>query len=275
LGDAGEIDASLSDAGLPAPSANSIYVLFYPEGTAVTLDGANNTYHLNTTVGGMTIVYAVIPYTSIDAGAPASAVTAASSHEIAEAATDPFTLTMPAFGFVDAQYLAWTREKPAPMIETELADLCQGFSDADYQPADFPFRLQHIFSNSAAATGHNPCQPRAADEAYFVAIPEPSDTDSTPAGNVPEVHAEAGIPKRVAIHVTSDIPTTGPWTLSSTIGTGTECTFDPPQAEVGTPVTMTFTPSSLDVSPPTSFTIVATQASVVNAWPVIVEVTTP
>jgi hypothetical protein len=273
VADAGGLDAGVADAGLPTPSGNSIYGLFYPAGTQVTLDGGNNTYHLSTTVGSTTIVYAVIPYSSVDAGAATSTVTAAASHEIAEAATDPFPLTMPAFGYVDLLYLAWTRRAPASAIQTELADMCEGFSDADYQPSDFPFPLQHIFSNSAAAAGHNPCQPRAAGEAYFVAIPEPSDTDSTPAGNLPEIHAEVGVPKRVAIHVTSDLPTTGPWQLGATLGTGMECTFDPPEAEIGTPVTMTFTASSGDVSSPASSTVTATQAGVVNTWPVMVEVT--
>jgi hypothetical protein len=92
---------------IPAPNANSVYFIFFPSGTTVTLQGQSSCvdfcgYHNNVGAnadGGP--FYAVIPYADCVgcafAGTTLDSMTAIASHELCEAITDP----VPGAGWYD------------------------------------------------------------------------------------------------------------------------------------------------------------------------------
>ncbi|MEO6420554.1 MAG: hypothetical protein ABIP39_14150, partial [Polyangiaceae bacterium] len=80
-----------------APDPNVIYTIYYPQGTTITLSGAQSCqqfggYHSEVTVGATRVVYAVMPRCS-SGGNPLDYLTSASTHEFIEAATDPHPFT--------------------------------------------------------------------------------------------------------------------------------------------------------------------------------------
>jgi hypothetical protein len=98
---------AISTGGLPEPDVNSLYMLFLPSGVTVdmgsdascqTFCGYHNTFSLTS---GQPVYYAVLPYPDCDgcsAGLAAfDALTATTTHEFAEAVTDP----VPGTGWYD------------------------------------------------------------------------------------------------------------------------------------------------------------------------------
>jgi hypothetical protein len=171
------ISALIADGGVPAPTANSIYVVYYPESTTITSNGGASCYsfggyHSFFSLDGGYVVYAVIPTC---AGVPGSVNTTedtideAFSHEFIEAATDPVQLPTSA-GYVLSDYTsAWT------YTYGEIGDLCT--YTTLYVAPDGGFTAQRIWSNSAASLGTaSPCIPAPANEAYFNVSVDPDTT---------------------------------------------------------------------------------------------------
>ncbi len=231
--------ATPTDAGAawPAPTAETIYAIYLPDGTK--LIAANSGvdlcavgvggYHDNVTIAGNAVAYAVIPHCDEPSANPPVVFTdvdieESASHELAEAATDPFPSTqVHGFqGFDDAHYAwdVWTG------LQDELGDACEIFREAFYEePPPFPYWVQRIWSNAGAAAGHDPCTPRLGLPYYDVTL-FPSQTqdisvDLTNAGDT--THATKGFRAPVGQSVTfqvgffSDADTGGPWTLSAVV----------------------------------------------------------
>lgn len=164
------IGSAIASGTVPTPTPETIYVLYYPAGTKVTLRdgtpmcGGVPSYHEDGTVAGGSIAYAVVPRCAQAGLSAVDAVTSAASHEIVEAATDPYP-TYPAYGAIDAAHVAW-----ALVNGDEVADLCQLDSDAVFTPADLPYAVQRSWSNRAAFGAHDPCVPAAAG-GYFNLFP--------------------------------------------------------------------------------------------------------
>ncbi|HXN32455.1 MAG TPA: hypothetical protein VN894_11355 [Polyangiaceae bacterium] len=118
---------------------------------------------------GTPFVFAVIPrcptvqnLTGIDA------VTLPISHEMIEAATDPFTQTSPAYYHVDFDHLAWDLY----LDGSELADMCLAeTSDRIARQLVGNFMVQRSWSNRAAELNEDPCVPSIADT-YINGAPE-------------------------------------------------------------------------------------------------------
>jgi hypothetical protein len=170
---------------IPQPDASTILVFYFPASTAITLDGSTSCqtfggYHNSTTAGGVTFTYAIIdecaPQTG--AGGPTLSLlqetTFASSHEIVEAATDPYqqqTLTSITLGFYlnfnDPAIIPWNN-----IGGGEAADMCVDLVGLGQDEAtEAGFTVQRIWSNAAAAAGGDPCVPASAST-YFNVAPE-------------------------------------------------------------------------------------------------------
>jgi len=181
--DAGSFDATapFSDAASPTakPPTNAIYMLYLPEGTEVTMDGAHSCsnggfggYHGNFSYpgNGANIVYAMLP--RCGGGPKMDVLTSTVSHELVEAATDPYA-EQPAFSSVDANHFFWE----ILFTGGEVADMCEDFPGAYYHPAETSmsaYLVQRVWSNKAALAGQDPCVPglTAAEEpVYFNAFP--------------------------------------------------------------------------------------------------------
>ena len=97
---------------LPQPDDQTIYALFFPAGTGFTIDGSRSCidyygYHSSTKLdadhGGGDVIYAPLARCpSVQGYSEIQLVTALTSHELAEATTDPLYYTNPAYQSVDA-----------------------------------------------------------------------------------------------------------------------------------------------------------------------------
>jgi hypothetical protein len=157
-----------SASPLGAPNPNAIYTLYYPTGTTVTRDGApvDGAYHGSLRVGGVDVVFAVVPrHVEFDGLHGMDVVSLEASHELAEAATDPLDSPNGAFAIVDTLDGAWNIA-----AGSEVADLCSAFPTF-YKPDGFPYTLARTWSNAAAARGEQPCVPAAASVPFFGAAP--------------------------------------------------------------------------------------------------------
>jgi hypothetical protein len=210
-----------------APDVNTIYALYYPTATVITLGGGGGGdggadaggfggskscmgfggYHGDVVIGTSDIAYAVLPecatfgaYTGVDV------VTTTTSHELSEAVTDPFTAnTGPAYITVDDNHLAWS----SFLGGGEIGDMCAQFPSSFYKPTDFAYLVQRNWSNKQAKAGHDPCVP-ADSSVYFNAMPVLPDKLTTIQNVTTEgVNIPVGTPKTIDIDLFSDGPTLG------------------------------------------------------------------
>lgn len=165
---------SSDPAHFGTPDSNTVYAIFYPDGTTITEQSGTSCtdfggYHFETTAGGTPISYAVIPRCGSIGGLNGFDVTTFSaSHEVLEWATDPFPQSSPAYMSVDDDHAVWGR-----VFLGELGDLCTQM-DVQTLPPDLGFTVQRTWSNASARAGHHPCAPITKDP-YFTAFPTKSD----------------------------------------------------------------------------------------------------
>jgi len=210
------LEAKLNSGELPLPDANLIYMVFYPQGTVVTLengavgctDFAGYHFDAQVTVGGQgyLIGYAVVP----DCDAPGAGLTElqqieiAASHELVEEATDPEPDLEPSYILPDGD--------PWSATGGELADLCQ----SNYQRASgTPYLFQRSWSNTLALGDGSPCAPAPATPSKPFLGVAPADPE--------EVHGNAGETVHVPLVGWSTAPH-APWPILARTIVGN---FDP------------------------------------------------
>jgi hypothetical protein len=93
-------------------------------------------------------------------------LTAATSHEVVEAATDPYG-DSPAFLFVDAGHVGWTWHPPTQ----EVADMCDWDKNSFGRVDGLDYAVERIWSNAAAAAGQDPCRPAPPGSVFFNGMP--------------------------------------------------------------------------------------------------------
>lgn len=144
--------------GWPAADPETIFAVVYPKSTSIDVHGkkscqAFDAYHLEgTAADGGALVYAVLSR-CVGGAAALDEVTAAMSHELVEAATDPLYYSAPAFASADHDHAIWTA-----VTAGEVADMC-AFDDHAYAPLVGDFVVQRSWSNAAALAGKDPCVP--------------------------------------------------------------------------------------------------------------------
>ena len=178
------------------PDTNAIYMIYYPASTTIydVALGAScqlfGGYHSETKIGGQKVVYSII------ARCPYEAMTSITSHELFEAATDPYISTATAWEGVDDP-----SETPYSSWYAELGDLCEGAGDVT--PDDIGYPVQRMWSNAASAAASDPCQP--ATTPYFRTAPSASAQVSLAPGDTTTIDLVAF----------SDRDTGGPWTVKA------------------------------------------------------------
>ena len=202
------------------PDPTSVYTLFYPEQTVITLGTGGGTscqsfggYHNDVTIKGQLVPYAVIPECNqFGALKNVDSVTAVTSHELSEAATDPYPTDDTAYGQVDGDHLAWEFF----LGGGEVGDMCAQFSTSIYKPDDLLYVVQNNWSNVQAKAGHNPCQPVAVEgQVYFNASPTFPDKINTRGVFTKGVKVPVGESKTIPLALYSDGPM-APWTVTAT-----------------------------------------------------------
>lgn len=209
-------------AGWPPYDASTIYVIYVP--TSIDLQ-PTEPYHSETVMGANAHVpFVVITEKADGSRSVMDTMTAAASHEIAETATNPRVLSMGAdLGVVDfdkAKYLAWSLSTG----DAEIGDLCEGKPESVVRgPAEFPVMLQRLWSNKAAAAGHDPCIPAPATPFYSVTpidletVDVFVDTEQT-ATRGRGFRIGVGQKKTIQLGFFSDAPMPGPWTITAAEG---------------------------------------------------------
>jgi hypothetical protein len=167
---AGMLDGTHEDFGRPDP--NAIYTIFYPPGTAIEQGGGVSckdfgAFHGQTSVGDVHVAYAAIPRCESYATLTSTIggidfVTFSTSHELLEAATDPFG---DAYNQVDDAHAIW-----GMIFNNEVGDLCARGQEWTSATDELGPAVQRMWSNTAAKAGHDPCIP-SATRTYFNAVP--------------------------------------------------------------------------------------------------------
>jgi hypothetical protein len=279
------LKTKLETAGGPlgAPDASSVYVLFYPAGVTITLEGGgpfgttcqgNGGFHSEIDAGGKAVGYAVIPRCSdIDD------VTVSASHEIFEWATDPFPFTKPAFSKLDDAHWAWE----ATMFG-ELSDLCTFMDRDNLRPDELGFLVQRHWSNKASLAGNYPCIPQKT-ESYVQAIANATDDalvpdfeDQTKMIKTKAIRVAPGQSKSVEVQIYADqnVKQTIPLqvlTYDQLYGTSQPSGFTlkvgSSHVAIGSTTTLTVT-APKDVTYDIAILAAYVDANNVHMWPVVV-----
>jgi len=239
-----------NDPAFPTPDANTIFALFYPAGVSISLGGGGappgdggteggvvdagggggslscvpggfGGYHDAITLNNMmNVAYAVVPRcANIDGviGGSIDDVTSATSHELAEGATDPY---IDAYNTVDTAHRYWS----TLLGGGEIGDLCAFNLGSFVKFSELPvYYVQRIWSNKTALTGGDPCVPVPPGEAYFNTIPVMPDelqvmgrgadggTTTIPTKGV---MIALGASKTIELDLFSNVPTKD-WTVSA------------------------------------------------------------
>jgi hypothetical protein len=164
--------ANPAASGWPAPTDQTIYLVYLHGANAdkVCQQGAGG-LHDSVKVGNKDIPFAISAACSDGPGGKFDALqsaTISASHELAEAAVDPFPSTAPAWVGLKSDELAW---ELLQMGQDENGDMCEFYDDV-YGTSGAPqlsFMVQRTWSNASAAAGHAPCVPAPKDPNFNVA----------------------------------------------------------------------------------------------------------
>jgi hypothetical protein len=289
--DQGQIQQDLASwvtsNALPAPDANTVYVLFFPASTTITFQGGTSCnsfggYHSAAAFSNGTIVstYVVVPDCS--AAAPGQAMqlfTDTVSHEVIEAATDPHPGQPAWYGYNNA----WFRTFGSTIGQGEVADVCQragGWTDASGNV------LARSWVNAAAKASHDPCQPAQPGEIFYsLAVPtvtQPSNTAGVPDSDG-YVVVKRGESKTIDAVFFSDaklpndaqltVGVRSHGTLSASIGTGITASLTPTAAHNGMHVSLTIQVDSSAAAKDYNLTARSTLSTTdYHDWPFILRV---
>jgi len=269
----------------PAYDPNNIYVIYFAPETTITIPGFGDSckefgaYHAATQdSAGRLVPYAVIPrcngylnHFGIDA------VTSATSHEVLEAATDPF-----GDAFVDAN---WQATGMAFAFEGgaggELSDFCEFMPGVDVVDPEVGNLVERFWSNQRAAAGHDPCVP-APDRPYFNALPILGGASAGLFEWFKGVSVPPGGQATIPVKLFSDAPA-GEWDLSAAEGVNPHLPpdtfnqlsfeFDVPRGRAGDVRYLTIKRTPLPPGQRSGFlpfAIVSKQGAVENFWWVVV-----
>jgi hypothetical protein len=195
----------------------TIYLFVQPEGTIVHADGPCcldfDGFHDEAKVNGIAVPYAVVCSCPGFDGPDISDVeqiTVVMSHELVEAATNPFVWTAPAYAQTDNDNIIWTLTTGG-----EAADLCTFDPDAFLIPDGSTYMVQRSWSNAAAKAGKDPCLPSVGGAPFFVA--EPALVDAVSLKGVPVATRGVKVPigqtKTIDVLLRSDVASEEPWNV--------------------------------------------------------------
>jgi hypothetical protein len=182
------IQQEVADGIFPDPGASTVYLIYLPMGTTVTLDastaqpkqscvnGGFAGYHSSTKItpkaGGAAVDAAYAIVARCDPPIPQlmmtqqTFMTLTASHEVIEAVTDSKPVSVgPQWVMPDG---AW-----GAVAGGEVADLCSDvLGTGQDQWSEGSFVYQRSWSNTSAKAGHDPCVPIPMGEVYFNAAPQ-------------------------------------------------------------------------------------------------------
>ena len=237
--------ANPAASGWPAPTDQSVYIVYLHGANADTLcaQGAGG-LHDSVKVGNKDIPFAISAACSDGPGGMFDALqsaTISASHELAEAAVDPFPSTAPAWVGLKSDELAW---ELLQMGQDENGDMCEFYDDAygTSGAPQLPFMVQRTWSNASASAGHAPCVPAPKDPNFNVAPLGAKDTLVADFGQsmIPLDPTSKGF--QIAVGQTRKIPL-GFYTDGATAPFTIQAFEADPFSDQGDPFSPTMTPS--------------------------------
>jgi hypothetical protein len=221
----------------------------------------------------MDVAYVVVPHCANFGGLKGiDSITATESHELIEAATDPFPTSTPAYGQTDEAHLYWL----FVLGGGEVGDLCAQNADAFTKFAELPYTVQRTWSNKAALAGHDPCVPKLPGSVYFNAVPVLSDTIALNVGGTARmkgVKIPVGGSKTIDVDLFSDGDTKGTWNVEArdfaTLSGGTanlKLTLDRNSGQNGEKLHLTIEVVKASQYKAESFLLLSSQGARQNMW---------
>ena len=204
-----------------AADPSTIYAFVLPAATNIESGGNCCTdfygYHYEVEVSqGVSIPYAIICDCTSPQGDPLTPlenVTTTISHELDEAATDPFPSTSAAYVETDNDDIVWSFATGG-----EVADMCEYNADSNYTPPGSTYMVQRSWSDRAAAAGTDPCVPVPLNP-YFDSMAVLPDTVTLSYYGTPTTTKGVLIPigstKTIDVQLFSTAATSGPWTVTA------------------------------------------------------------
>jgi hypothetical protein len=175
------------------------------------------------------------------------------SHELVEAATDPFPSSDPAYTQEDEADIVWTL-----VTDGEVADMCEFNDDANVIPPGSTYMVQRSWSNAAAARFDNPCVPVVTTTPYLNSFPQLASISYSDGVDPPFATQGAHIPlgqtQMIKVALRSAAGVAHGWTVDSfdynavIVGGSAETTLQPAKASGtdGDMVELQVTPTSQD-----------------------------
>jgi hypothetical protein len=272
------------------PSGDPVYILYLPASTDLILQGQSacaqgvGGYHDSTTVNGAAVAYAIVPSCG-----DFDSVTLSASHELAEATTDPYPRSRPAWSGFQDNDLAWDMFQ---QFQSENGDACEFYrdSDATIGETDVNFTVQRQWSNKSAMAGHNPCVPAAKGEVYFNVTPlalEDIDADlSALAGDAKGTDIQptkgfkvkVGATRQIPLGFYSDAAMAG-WTIKAIAGgiagghssaSSLDLTLDVTDGQNGNKAYLSVTVNTAGKTNTELVTIVSTHAGTQHFMPILI-----
>jgi hypothetical protein len=104
------------------------------------------------------------------------------------------------------------------ILLSEVGDLCAQDQSSFYTPANYDYMVQRSWSNDAANSGRDPCQPALPGTVYFAAVPELTDdvtfTYYGQSAPTKGVQIAVGQSKTIPVHLFSEAAR-GNWTVAA------------------------------------------------------------
>jgi hypothetical protein len=276
-----------AEGGWPVPATgNVVYIVYLPRTTTLMLQGKSacsqgvGGYHDSTKVNNVSTAYAIVPrcgYSDFDH------ITLSASHELAEAATDPYPRSRPAWSGFREEDLAWEFFQ---QFQSENGDACEFYRDSDLaaNESDVGFSVQRQWSNASAKGGHDPCVPAIKGSKYFNVTPlalDDIDVDlSSLGGDITTskgIKVKVGEPRQIPLGFYSD-GALGPWTIKAVSGGiaggrsssgGVDLELDVTEGQNGQKAYLTITVNTAGKTNSELITIVSTRAGVSHYMPLL------
>jgi hypothetical protein len=203
----------IQDGTLPRPDANTLYTLYFPLSVTLLHEGGTSCvdfagYHTAAKqADGTRVAIAVIPRCR---RSTLALLTYATSHELAEAAADPY---LAAWNTMRDPYVLWS----VPLHGAELGDLCENLVDAAYNESGVGV-VTRLFSNAAMQAYKNPCLP-APSGASFFSVARPTELRTVSIGSdlhdLEDVPVPAGQTRAIEVRSMSDLKPGPSWTVEA------------------------------------------------------------
>jgi hypothetical protein len=237
------IKAHIADGLFPKPNANTLLAFVVPAGTKSTMYGAAGCqeyggYHAETRMAAGSTTY--VPYAinlqcaGFSGGSLFDSLTMVTSHEVAEASTDPHPFTKPGYVNQSAPLGGEDGDLCNPLALKMMATVA-GDADAGTADAMQTYVVARLWSNKNAKAGNvDPCQPAPKSTPYFNVAVDPTDIQ---ASTVTDPNG-MDITAKIEPYAYGDVGAIK-WTLEGQPGTGIKVSPTSGTANAGDTIGMT------------------------------------